>query len=171
MLLEPQFRTPATDDIWSPPARLRRMLDFEAALAEVQAELGLIPVDAAGTIARVCAQAALDPDKVFGGAAMAGNPAIVFAGHLTRLVGEVDAAASSWVHYGATSQDLIDTATMLGLRDTVEAVLDDAAALADALAALAGLHAETPLAGRTLLQQATPVTFGVKAALWATAVD
>ena len=171
MLIEPQFRTEEMDALWSARARLRRMLAFEAELALAQAECGAIPDAAAATIAQCCQEAALDEDAVFAGAAIAGNPAIPFVQALTRAVTAQAPEAASYLHWGATSQDVLDTATMMALAEAAAIVRRDLAAAADALAALAERHAETPIVGRTLLQQATPVTFGYKAALWAVALD
>jgi 3-carboxy-cis,cis-muconate cycloisomerase len=180
MLLDPQFRTAETDALWSPAARLRRMLAFEGALALAQAELGLLDPGAAQAVAGLCADLqatelqagdALDADALFAEAATAGNPAIPFVRALTRAAAARSPAAADAVHLGATSQDVLDTATMLALADALDLVRAELSAAADAAARLAARHADTPIAGRTLLQQATPVTFGYKAAVWAAALD
>lgn len=170
MLTEPQFRSALGDRVWSGEARLARMAAFEAALAGAQAAAGLVPGAAAEVIASVCAGGVADANTVYEAAREAGNPAIPFVKALTAAVAAVDGGAAGCVHYGATSQDLIDTAHMLALAEIADG-LDPVLARAGAdLRALALAHAETPMAARTLLQQAAPITFGLQAALWATAV-
>lgn len=167
MLIEPQFRSPEADRIWRVPERLKRFAAFEAELAAAQAEAGIVPEVAAAAIARVCAAAPVD-GVVFDEAARAGNPAIPFVKRLTQAVAAADVAASRWVHFGATSQDVIDSANMMALAalaDHLDGVLARAIV---GLRDLATAHAETPIAARTVMQQATPITFGLKAALWMT---
>lgn len=171
MLLEPQFRTAEIDALWSAEARIGRMLTFEAELALAQAELGAIPAAAAAAIARCCREAGLDADAILAAASGAGNPAIPFVKALTAAVADRAPEAAPFLHHGSTSQDVIDSAAMMAVAAAIDLVRRDLAAAADALAALALAHAGTPIAGRTLLQQATPVTFGYKAALWCVALD
>ncbi len=170
MLLEPQFRTPDADHLWSAAARLQRMIAFEVELAASEAEHGLIPQPAADAIRRAGEAGGLDAQAIFEAARDAGNPAIPFASAFTAHVSSMNKEAGRHVHFGATSQDVIDTAHMLALKATRDHVMADLVRVATRLTALALEHAETPIAARTLLQQATPITFGVKAAHWLLAV-
>ncbi|MCA8097503.1 3-carboxy-cis,cis-muconate cycloisomerase [Burkholderia contaminans] len=152
--------------IWSPRATIQRMLDVEAALARALAAQQVIPAAAVTPIERACDASRLDADALAHGAALGGNLAIPLVRQLTAQVKADDPEAAKFVHWGATSQDIIDTATVLQLRDTVdvlEPMLDDACA---SLAALARTHRATPMIGRTWLQQALPITLGLKFAQW-----
>jgi 3-carboxy-cis,cis-muconate cycloisomerase len=147
-------------------ARLQAMLDVEATLAQVQAELGLIPSSAVEPI-RAAAQADRYPVAAIAAeAADDGNLAIPLVRHLTRQVEVIDREAGRYVHWGATSQDIIDTGLVLQLQRAVPPVLRHLERAAAAAAKQARQHIDTPMAGRTWLQQATPITFGVKAAGW-----
>ncbi|WP_295973721.1 3-carboxy-cis,cis-muconate cycloisomerase [uncultured Xanthomonas sp.] len=170
-LLRPLFGDPAVDALFDDRARLQAMLDVEAALARAQARCGVIPADAAAPIAAACDAARYDLPALAAATALAGNPAIPLVKALTAQVAAADEDAARWVHWGATSQDIIDSGAVLQLRaalDHVEAKLD---ALCTALAALAQRERDTGLPGRTLLQQAVPVTFGLKAAGWLDALQ
>ena len=166
MIIEPQFRTPTADRLFSAEARIGRMVAFEVALAEAEAAIGLIPREAATAIATTARTVPLDAHAIEAAAAQAGNPAIPLVAALTAAVAAVDEQAAGHVHKGATSQDVLDTATMLAMRATVEAVEARLDPLLARLADLATTHARTPMAGRTLMQQATPITFGFKVANW-----
>jgi 3-carboxy-cis,cis-muconate cycloisomerase len=149
-------------------AFLRAMLRFEGALADVQAQAGLIPADHARQIGEVCRGAAPDPGQLAIEAAATGTLVVPMLDALRSRL-PPDVAAS--LHVGATSQDVIDTATMLTASGAIRMIVAD---LEDATAAarhLAGTHAETRMAGRTLLQQARPTTFGAKAAVWVDSLD
>ncbi|BBA40425.1 MULTISPECIES: 3-carboxy-cis,cis-muconate cycloisomerase [Burkholderia] len=152
--------------IWSPRATIQRMLDVEAALARALAAQQVIPAAAVAPIERACDASRLDADALAHGAALGGNLAIPLVRQLTAQVKADDPEAAKFVHWGATSQDIIDTATVLQLRDTLdvlEPMLDEACA---SLAALARTHRATPMIGRTWLQQALPITLGLKFAQW-----
>ncbi|OXH87842.1 adenylosuccinate lyase [Burkholderia multivorans] len=152
--------------IWSPRATVQRMLDVEAALARALAAQQVIPAAAVAPIERACVADRLDADALARDAALGGNLAIPLVKQLTAQVKADDAEAAKFVHWGATSQDIIDTATVLQLRDTLdvlEPMLDDACA---SLATLARTHRATPMIGRTWLQQALPITLGLKFAQW-----
>ena len=166
MILEPQFRTSRSEHLWSSRARLARMIAFEVELAAAEAEVGLIPSSAAEAIRAAAGAEGLDAETIFLAARDAGNPAIPFAASFTAHVTSLDRDAGRYVHFGATSQDVIDTAMMLALAATVAAVRSDLARAIERLQQLASDHAATPIAARTLLQQATPITFGAKAADW-----
>lgn len=155
------FSTPEMRAIWSEEARLRRQLDVEAALAEAEGALGVIPQDAADAISRA---AAGDFDL----AAIAAEGAKAMHS-LNATVGALQAAAGEhgeWVHYGVTTQDIVDTGTVLQIKDALVPLRRDLLALAAALRALTERHRDTPMAGRTHYVQALPTTFGFKTAIW-----
>jgi 3-carboxy-cis,cis-muconate cycloisomerase len=150
---------------------VQALLDVEAALAEALAEAGVIPLTSVAPI-RVAARAErYDLTALAAEAEQAGNPVIPLVRHLTRLVAAEDAMAARHVHWGPTSQDVMDTALVLQLREAGGGIADTLGRAADAAAALAGRHAATPIAGRTWLQQATPTTFGAKAVGWMQGLD
>jgi 3-carboxy-cis,cis-muconate cycloisomerase len=163
-LLDPFFTTDRMRTVFSDRGRLQGMLDFEAALARAEARAGVVPVAAVGPIAAACRAEAFDVGELAQGAVLAGNTAIPMVKALTALVAKRDEAAARFVHWGATSQDAMDTGLVLQLRDALDLIEADLVRLSDVLAALARDHKRTVLAGRTWLQQATPVTFGLKAA-------
>lgn len=165
-LLDPLFTTEAAARAFSATARLQGMLDFEAALARAEAAVGVIPEAAVPAIAAVCDASGFDLAALGAEAALAGNTAIPMVKHLTRKVKERDAEAAGWVHWGATSQDAMDTGLVLQLRAFLIALESDLDRLGDALAGLATRHRDTPMVARTWLQQALPTTFGLKAAVW-----
>jgi 3-carboxy-cis,cis-muconate cycloisomerase len=150
------------------PAWLRHLLAAEAALAAAQAELGLIPAEAAAEIATACRPERYDLSALGRATAGPGNPVLPL---VEALRAEVGGAAARFVHHGATSQDLLDTAAMLVTRDALELVRAAVQRAAEPAAALARAHRDTPMAGRTLLQHAEPVTFGLVAAGWLAALD
>lgn len=168
---DPLFTTDAMRAIFSARARLARMLEFEAALAQAEASVGVIPKRTADVIAGQCNVANFDVAAIDEGVHRAGNLAIPLVAALTKSVAAVDAEAKGYVHWGATSQDAIDTGLVLQLRDALALIDADLARLARALASQARRHAQTVLPGRTWLQQALPITFGVKLAAIASAVD
>jgi 3-carboxy-cis,cis-muconate cycloisomerase len=153
-------------DVFTTRGRIRAMLEVEAALAEVQSALGVIPSTAAKPI-RDAARAELYDDAALAEEGRrAGNLAIPLVRSLTERVGTTDADAARYVHWGATSQDIIDTGLVLQLRESVPRVLTDLERAANAAAAHAKRHSRTVMAGRTWLQQSTPITFGLKSAGW-----
>jgi len=154
----PIFVPEALQDAVSGEAWLRAMLDVEAALAAAGAAEGVIPAEAAAAIA--AASPALDGIGV--AARAAGNPVVP----LVRALRESAGDAARWVHFGATSQDVLDSAAMLVARRALGPVLEELDAVVGDCARLAREHRGTLMAGRTLLQQALPVTFGLKAAGW-----
>jgi 3-carboxy-cis,cis-muconate cycloisomerase len=160
----PLFTTGAMRAIFSDASRLARMLEFEAALANAEARVGVIPAAAADAIVAQCDVSRFDVAKIDEAARDAGNLAIPLVAALTRYVAEADRAAGGFVHYGATSQDAIDTGLVLQLRDALALIDDDLGRLVAALTAKARQHAQTVMPGRTWLQQALPITLGVKLA-------
>jgi len=165
------FTTDALRALFSNRARLSRMLEFEAALAQAEASVGVIPQSAANVIARQCDIANFDVAAIDGALRNAGNLAIPLVAALTGNVAAADPAAKGFVHWGATSQDAIDTGLVLQLRDALALIDADLARLAHALALHARRHITTVLPGRTWLQQALPITFGVKLAAVVGALD
>jgi 3-carboxy-cis,cis-muconate cycloisomerase len=170
-ILDALFASPPMVEIFSDRGRIQGMLDFEAALARASARAGLIPAAAAASIASRCRAELFDPAEIARAAARAGNPAIPLVEALTALVSGDEAEAGRWVHRGATSQDAMDTGLALQMRAGLDELEADLARLSDALARLAEAHRGTPMAGRTWLQQGQPITFGLKAARWLSAVE
>ena len=153
-------------------AWVRAMLAAEGALATALADAGLAPADEAAAVAAACDEEEFDVAAIGRAAAGAGNPVVPLVRELTaRVRVRSGDAAAGWVHHGATSQDVLDTAAVLVTRDALHAIDADLRATADATATLARAHAGTVLAGRTLMQQALPTTFGAKAAGWLVSLD
>jgi 3-carboxy-cis,cis-muconate cycloisomerase len=146
------------------------MVEFEVALLEALAEFDLAPAAAARELADAVASGDLDldPDELGSATGEQGTPV---PGLLRALRRQLPDSASAHLHKGATSQDVVDTAVMLVARRALDSILPDLAAAADACAELAQRHRETLVPGRTLLQQALPVTFGLKAAGWLSGLD
>ncbi|PWS36687.1 3-carboxy-cis,cis-muconate cycloisomerase [Falsiroseomonas bella] len=144
-------------------AALQRMLDFEAALARAQARLGLIPAEAASAITAAADATQLDLPAL---AAATRNMGFCTVGLVKQLSALAGAEAGRWTHWGATTQDVLDTALVLQLRDAIALLDADLARLITAFAKLARAHRNTVMPGRTHAQQALPITFGYKVALW-----
>jgi 3-carboxy-cis,cis-muconate cycloisomerase len=151
-------------DAVSGRAWLQAVLDFEAALARAQAGAGIISAADADAIVAVCRANLYDVAEIGAGAAEIGNPA-------GAVVKALKAATDAPVHHGATSQDAVDTAMMLVVKRALVPLLDDLRGAADAAATLAKTYRDTPIMGRTLLQDAKPTTFGLKAAGWMMSLD
>ncbi len=160
---EALFSTPSMSAAFSPEAHIRKMLAFEAALAQAEARAGIIPAEAALSIAACCKVELFDVAALYREAATAGTTAIPLVRMLTA---QVEGEAARYVHWGATSQDAIDTALMLQMREGLDLLVTDLLSIGTACATLAEQHRHTIMAGRTLLQQALPITFGLKAARW-----
>jgi 3-carboxy-cis,cis-muconate cycloisomerase len=161
--LDPTFTTAAMASAFSPAERVQALLRFEAALARAEARAGVIAKGAADAIAAACEEASFDADELHQEGARAGTLVIPLVRRLTDAVPE---SARGWVHLGATSQDALDTAAMLQARRGLDLLVEDLRGVGMACRRLAESYAATPMAGRTLLQQASPVTFGLKAARW-----
>jgi 3-carboxy-cis,cis-muconate cycloisomerase len=151
-------------------AFLQHMLDFEAALARAEAATGVIPAGAAGPIAAACKAESFDLAALAEAATRSGNLAIPLVKALTAAVASTDPDAARYVHWGATSQDVIDTATMLTLRAATDALLGDIDRAVTGFAELARRHRNTPVVARTWLQHALPMPFGLKLAEYAAAL-
>jgi 3-carboxy-cis,cis-muconate cycloisomerase len=165
MLSSPAMRT-VCDDL----ACLQHMLDFEAALARAEAAVGVIPASAAGPIAHACKAGAFDLAALAEAATESGNLAIPLVKALTAKVTKADAEAARYVHWGATSQDVIDTAAMLTLRAAIDVLLSDIDRAVAGFAGLARQHRGTAMVARTWLQHALPMPFGLKLAEYAAAL-
>ena len=152
--------------VFSDRATVQAALDFEAALARAEAACGVIPATAVAPITEACRAELYDLDALAAGALRAGTLAIPLVKRLGDEVGRHDKAAAGWVHFGATSQDVLDTALVLQLRRAMPLLLGQAEAVASPLRGLAREHRDTPMLGRTLLQPGPPITFGLKAAGW-----
>lgn len=170
-LLDPLFSTDGMRAVFSDESVLQGMLDFEAALAVAQGALGVIPTDAAPSIQQKCDARHFNITELARATRDAGNVAIPLIKALTSLVAQDAPAAAGYVHWGATSQDAIDSGLARQLRRALHLIEIDATTLARALEQLAKRHETTPMIGRTWLQHAVPITFGLKAAGWLTAVD
>ncbi|BBK42756.1 3-carboxy-cis,cis-muconate cycloisomerase [Allostella vacuolata] len=155
------FSTEAMRAVFSDERRTARYLEVEAALARVQGRLGLIPEAAADEIERNCRIERIDLQRLARQTEQAGSPVI---GLVQQLVGLCRDGLGQYCHWGATTQDVTDTATILQVREGLALVEADLTALSAALADLARRHRDTPVAGRSNLQQAVPVTFGYKMA-------
>ncbi len=151
-------------------AYLQHMLDFEAALARAQAAIGVIPESAVAPIAAACRAERFDLPALAEAATRSGNIAIPLVKTLTASVAKTDTEAARYVHWGATSQDMIDTATMLGLRAAIDALLGDLDRAIAGFAKLARQHRDTAMVARTWLQHALPMPFGLKLAEYAAAL-
>jgi 3-carboxy-cis,cis-muconate cycloisomerase len=169
-LLAPMLSSAAMRIVCDDVACLQNMLDFEAALAHAEATTGVIPASAAGPIAAACNAGAFDLTALAQAATRSGNLAIPLVKALTADVARTDGEAARYVHWGATSQDVIDTAAMLTLRAGVDALLADTGRAIAGFAALARQHRNTPVVARTWLQHALPMPFGLKLAEYAAAL-
>jgi 3-carboxy-cis,cis-muconate cycloisomerase len=166
-LLGHLFSTAAMKAIWSDEATLAGWLKVEAALARVQASLGVIPSDAGTAVERACAPANYDLDELGQAIAGASHP-------LTPVIAAIERNAGShaaYVHFGATTQDIMDTGTVLQVRDALALVLDTMSGLRAACVSQAQRWRDLPMAGRTHGQHAVPITLGLKFALWAHEAD
>ena len=157
-----EFRDAVSDRAW-----LAALLDVEAALARAEADAGVIPADAAGAIVDACDADRFDPAELADAGRAAGNPVEPLVRALANAAGD---EAGRYVHWGATSQDILDTAAMLVARNVLGLLLESTGAVAAECARLADTHRSTVLAGRTLLAQAVPTTFGAKAGGWLVAI-
>jgi 3-carboxy-cis,cis-muconate cycloisomerase len=169
-LIESLATTESLADVFSDLSILQAMLDFEVALVRVEARMGIIPVSAAEAIAAAAKPDAFDLADLSRNALRAGTPVIPFAKMLTEIVRSKNEAAAGFVHWGATSQDVSDTAMILLLKRAQPLIEDELSRIERGLYELSGRHKNTVLPGRTLLQAAPPVTFGLKAAGWFAAV-
>ncbi len=169
-LLAPMLSSAPMRAVCDDVAALQHMLDFEAALAHAEAATGVIPKRAAEPIAKACRAEAFDLAGLAEAATRSGNLAIPLVKALTAHVAKSDAEAARYVHWGATSQDVIDPAGMLSLRAGVDALLGDIDRAVTGFAKLARQHRSTVMVARTWLQHALPMPFGLKLAEYAAAL-
>ena len=162
------FGTPAMREVWSDENRTRKYLEIEAALARVQARLGIIPQQAADEIARNCRLEKIDMNKLREQTERIGYPVL---GVVQQIVAACKDGLGEWSHWGATTQDITDTATVLQMKEGLDLIEKDLKALSDSLAKLARKHRDTPMVARSNLQQAVPITFGFKMAELLSAVE
>src|SRR5450755_1238728 len=155
-LLAPMLSSAAMRAVCDDVACLQHMLDFEAALARAEAATGVIPASAAGPIANACKASAFGLAALAEAATRSGNLAIPLVKALTAEVAGADAEAARYVHWGATSQDVIDSACMLTLRAAIDALLPDLDRAIAGFATLARRHRDTAMVARTWLQHALP---------------
>lgn len=148
--------------VFSDDNLLKCCVDAEIALAVAQGSLGVIPQDAADAIAKLASSVAIDRAELKHVAENVGYPILGLVRQLSQKLGE----AGRYVHWGATTQDIVDTATVLQIRAALAIIERDLAAVSVALGDLARKHRDTAMAGRTHLQQALPITFGYKCAIW-----
>ncbi|MFJ7143201.1 3-carboxy-cis,cis-muconate cycloisomerase [Pseudomonas protegens] len=169
-LFDAYFTAREMRGVFCDQGRVQAMLDFEAALARAEARTGLIPSAAVAPIEAACHAHLYDFQALGEAIATAGNSAIPLVKALGKQIARTDAEAERYVHLGATSQDVMDSGLVLQLRRAVHLLEQDLNRLGGILAAQAKRYADTPLAGRTWLQHATPVTLGMKIAGWLGAV-
>lgn len=150
--------------LFSDATHLQLMLDVEAALARAEAKLGLVPQPVAEAITKAARVENLRMERIAEGTRETGVPVPALVSELGRAAGE---EAGRYIHLGATTQDILDTALVLQMRRALEYLRRDLVALARTLARRASEYRDTPMAGRTHLQQAVPITFGLKCAVWA----
>jgi 3-carboxy-cis,cis-muconate cycloisomerase len=169
-LLAPMLSSAAMRAVCDDMSYLQHMLDFEAALARAEAAVGVIPKSAAGPIGDACWAESFDSAGLAEAATRSGNLAIPLVKALTASVAKTDAEAARYVHWGATSQDVIDTSAMLTLRAAIDALLPDLDRAIAGFAGLARKHRDTAMVARTWLQHALPMPFGLKLAEYAAAL-
>jgi 3-carboxy-cis,cis-muconate cycloisomerase len=162
-IFSPLFSDPEVEPIWSDEVFVREMLEVEAALATVQGELGIIPVGAAEKIGTAAAEFEIDYSAMQTGIEIAGVPVIELVRQLRNKVGE---GVADFVHWGATTQDIMDTARVMQIRASLEILEKSLDGVIQHLARLADKHRRTLMAGRTHSQQALPIPFGLKVAEW-----
>ncbi|HXN70247.1 MAG TPA: 3-carboxy-cis,cis-muconate cycloisomerase [Bradyrhizobium sp.] len=161
------FGTAEMREVFSDEALVGRYLEAEAALARAQARAGVVPQEAAQAIDAASRSINVDYDKLRHETEIVGYPILPLVHQLSAAAGD----AGRFVHWGATTQDIMDTANVLQIRAALAIVERDLKEIGDILAGLARKYRDTPMAGRTHLQQALPVTFGYKVAVWLSSID
>lgn len=165
------FYSKEVSELFTDKKSIGYMLTVEAALAEAQADNGLISKEVAQIISGCCSPEMIDIEKLKNEIKLGGNAAIPLVKALTKVVKNNSFEASKYVHLGATSQDIVDTATVLQIKDYVKWTVDKLEVLLGELIKVTKKYKNTVMVGRTLLQQAKPITFGLKTALWFESVD
>lgn len=141
---------------------LAKFIDVEAALAQAEAEFGIVPEEVAATIRRCCRPESFDRERLTRDTALVGYPVLPVVRQMEAMCGE----AGRWLHWGATTQDVTDTAAVLQIREALEAVEERLGNVRRSLVCMARRYRDAPMAGRTHLQQALPITWGYKCAIW-----
>jgi 3-carboxy-cis,cis-muconate cycloisomerase len=167
VLFRDMFGTAEMRAVFADEALVGRYIEAEVALARAQARLGVVPKEAARAIEAAAKSIRIDFDKLRAETEIVGYPILPLVHQLSEAAGE----AGRYVHWGATTQDIMDTANVLQIRAALQIVARDLREVRDILVAMARKYRDTPMAGRTHLQQALPVTFGYKAAVWLSSVD
>ncbi|UFS77906.1 adenylosuccinate lyase family protein [Tardiphaga sp. 37S4] len=167
VLFRDMFGTAEMRAVFADEALVGRYIEVEVALARAQARLGVVPKEAAQAIEAAAKSIRIDFDKLRAETEIVGYPILPLVHQLSEAAGE----AGRYVHWGATTQDIMDTANVLQIRAALEIVARDLREVRDILSAMARKYRDTPMAGRTHLQQALPVTFGYKAAVWLSSID
>lgn len=167
ILFRDMFGTAEMRAVFDDKALVGRYLEVEAALARAQSRCGIVPYEAASAIDTASRSIDINFEKLRRETEIVGYPILPLVHQLAEAAGE----AGRYVHWGATTQDIMDTANVLQIREALEIVARDLSELRDILARLARDYRDTPMAGRTHLQQALPVTFGYKAAIWLASID
>jgi 3-carboxy-cis,cis-muconate cycloisomerase len=167
VLFRDMFGTAEMRAVFADEALVGRYIEAEVALARAQARLGVVPKEAAQAIEAAAKSIRIDFDKLRAETEIVGYPILPLVHQLSEAAGE----AGRYVHWGATTQDIMDTANVLQIRAALQIVARDLRELRDILATMAKKYRDTPMAGRTHLQQALPVTFGYKAAVWLSSID
>lgn len=162
------FGNEAMRNVWSDGNRIQKYLDFEAGLARAQAKLKIIPQEACDEIVKHCKFEQFDIDKLRTETERIGYPVLPVVAQLVKLC---KGGLGEWCHWGATTQDITDTATIMQIRESLDLIENDINAISDSLAALAKKYRDTPMAGRSNLQQAVPITFGYKCATYLAAFE
>jgi 3-carboxy-cis,cis-muconate cycloisomerase len=162
------FGTEAMRQVWSDGNRIQKYLDFEAGLARAQARLKIIPQDACDEILKHCTVDQYNFEKLKTQTERIGYPVLPVVQQLVALCKD---GLGEWCHWGATTQDITDSATIMQIREGLALIERDIDAISDALAALAKKYRDTPMAGRSNLQQAVPITFGYKCATYLAAFE
>ncbi len=161
-IFKDMFGTPEIRRIFDDQATVRRYVETEVALAKVQGKLGVIPASAAEAILKRADAGKIDMEKLRHETEIVGYPILPLVHQLSEICGP----EGEYLHWGATTQDIMDTATVLQVRDALLLIERDLHALDGILDSLAERYRDTPMAGRTHLQHALPITFGYKAAVW-----
>jgi 3-carboxy-cis,cis-muconate cycloisomerase len=167
ILFRDAFGTPRMREVFSDYAQITRYAEVEIALAKAEARCGVIPADAAQEIAKRTNVSGFDFDLLRRETDVVGYPILPLVHQIAKQCGE----AGRYVHWGATTQDIMDTAVVLQMRDGLKIIEEDIGVLRGILADLSRRYRDTPMAGRTHLQQALPVTFGYKTAIWLAMFD
>jgi 3-carboxy-cis,cis-muconate cycloisomerase len=162
-MLDPGFTTEEMTALFTPAHRVEAMLQFESALVLSLADTGLVPKGDAEAVADACRTPVSDPEALLTATWSEGTPVGPLLGEIRGRLGEEQA---KWVHYGTTTQDVIDTATMLQAREALDLLDSGLVSVAGLMADLVRQHREQPQIGRTFLQHARPTTFGIAVAGW-----